>query len=254
MSYANTFQSNTYPKNTVPTEGSLFLVGYLSGLNPEPATVTITVDTAPTVGDEEISVTASEEITVRKGEIFTFDASNTPKQVVVSAETTIATSATTVPTEPIDTAPSASDTAETWGLARVLSPTALPLSGESNTVDRKDYSFGLQGQEVKTRIDLSSSVEIINQESDKAYHSIILPASMRSDNIFGLVVTGTEHAWGPIQVNSVSDDNAMEEISRPSFDIMYQFPWARVGHHSYLTTDEKDNLNAVRRRAGLAMV
>jgi hypothetical protein len=121
-------------------------------------------------------------------------------------------------------------------------------------VDRKDYSFGLQGQEVKTRIDLSSSVELINQTSDKAYHSIILPASMQSNNIFAIIVTGTEHAWGPVQVSSVSDDNSIEEISRPSFDLMFQAPWARVGHHNHLSTDEKENLNDVRRRAGLAMV
>jgi hypothetical protein len=77
---------------------------------------------------------------------------------------------------------------------------------------------------------------------------------MQSNNIFAIIVTGTEHAWGPVQVSSVSDDNSIEEISRPSFDLMFQAPWARVGHHSHLDSTEKDNLNAVRRRAGLAMV
>jgi len=246
MSYANTFQSNTYPANTVPTEGSLFLVGYLSGLNPEPSVKTITVGGTPSQGDETLDITSDAEVTLRKGAVLHFSSGD---PVTVATEADVAASAT-IDVEPLSASPPSGD-AETWGLTRVLSPTALPLSGESNTVDRKDYSFGLQGQEVKTRIDLSSSVEIINQESDKAYHSIILPASMQSNNIFGMIVTGTEHAWGPVQINSISDDNAMEEISRPSFDVMYQSPWARVGAYSQLSATEQTNLNEVRKLAGL---
>jgi hypothetical protein len=74
---------------------------------------------------------------------------------------------------------------------------------------------------------------------------------MKSDNIFALIVTGTEHAWGPVQVSSVSDDNSIEEISRPSFDLMFQSPWARAGAYSQLSSTEQTDLNQVRKLAGL---
>lgn len=251
MPYANTFTTNQYPANTVKTSGSILLVGSLPSLGSEPTVKTLTVDSVISQGATSVDVTNSGgTFTIREGEILQFDTNN----VTVASQTEIAGSGVT--SLPIEAAPTgglgSGDTAETWGLHKILSPTALPLSGESSDVDRKDYSFGLQGQNIKTRIDLSSSVEIINQTSDYAYQTIVLPASMDSRNIFSVIITGAEHAWGPCQISAVSDDNALEELSRPSFDINFQSPWARAGAFSQLSTNKQDKVNNVRRLSGLA--
>lgn len=251
MTYASSFKTNQYPANTVKTSGSILLVQNLSGLDVEPVEYTITAKSSPSSGATSLDLLADSEVTLRDGETLTFSDGN---YVILDGEQTIPTSSTSITVEAIDTAPAVDETAPTWAMRKVLSPTALPLSGESSDVDRKDYSFGLQGQNIKTRIDLTSSVEIINQTSDQAYQTFILPASMDARNIFVTIVTGAEHAWGPCQISAVSDDNALEELSRPSFDVSFQSPWARAGAYSQLSSAEQDAVNNVRKRCGLAVL
>lgn len=251
--YADTFNSDLYPSNVVKTSGSILLVGKVNDVSKEPTVKTISVDSAatPSADDTTLDLVGDVETTVRKGEILTFTGSGA--EVVIAEETDISTSSTTVAVEPLpDPPPAADESAETWALLRLLSPTALPVSGESDSVDRKDYTYGLQKEEVKTSTSLSSSVELINQVADKAYHSIIFPASMTAENIFSMIVTGSEHVWGAVQVSSIEDSNELEEISRPSFDLMFQAPWARVGAWEHLSSEKQTELNKVRNLAGLA--
>ena len=249
--YAESFNSDLYPSNVVKTSGSILLVANVDDISKEPTVKTITVDSGtPAADDTTLDLTADVETTLRKGEVLTFEGSGA--EVVVAEETDVSTTASTVNVEPLpDSPPASSETAKTWALLRLLSPTALPVSGESDSVDRKDYTYGLQKEEIKTSTSLSSSVEMINQVGDKAYHSIIFPASMTAQNIFSMIVTGGEHVWGAVQVSSIEDSNEMEEISRPSFDLMFQAPWARVSAFDHLSTEKQDELNKVRNLAGL---
>ena len=253
QTYADEFRSEVYPDNVVQTAGSLLLVQKLPLGKYEPTEYTVTIDqsdTPPAEGDTTIEVQSDAEFTVRKNTVLSFTSGD---PVVVPTEQTIGTTTGALTVEPLSSNPPAdSDTAVSWNLLRALSPQALPLTIDNNNVDRKDYSFGLQGQEVKTRTNLSSSVQLINQLSDEAYHSVILPASQQAENIFAVIVTGSQHAFGKVQVSGASDDNSLDEISRPSFDLMFQYPFTVVGAYQHLSTDRQNDLNEVRKRSGLA--
>jgi hypothetical protein len=253
MAIAQSFVSEVTPSNVVQTSGSILLVGKLDGASEEPAVATLTVvDTAIVAGDEVLTLSSDSDVTLRRGLILKF---TTGANVVVAETTSIAAGATavSVPVEPLVTPlPANGNTAQTWGLLRVLSPTALPLTSDSTNVDRKDYTYGLQGSEVKTRVNLNSSVQIINQATDRAYYEVIHPATQNASNVFVMIVTNAEHAFGACQVSSLTDDNAIDEISRPSFDLMFQAPFARVGAYSYLEAGQKTKLNEARALAGLA--
>ena len=243
--FADRFRSEIPPDNVVQTAGSLLLVGELGSAS-EPATATITFDAKN--DDTSIDVTSDIDVTLRNGLVLDFSGTN----VVLAEKKKLSSGSTaTVSVENLDGA-TPSGTATTWGLLRVLSPQALPLTVDNNNVDRKDYSFGLQGQEVKTRTNLNSSVQIINQLSDEAYHSVILPASQNDNNIYAIIVTGSQHAFGKVQVSSASDDNSLDEISRPSFDLMFQAPYALVGAYQWLEPSKQTTLNNVRSLAGLS--
>jgi len=253
MAIAQSFVSEVTPSNVVQTSGSILLVGKLTGAAEEPATATLTiVDTTIAIGNETLEMTSDIDVTLRRGARLKF----TVGAPVVVAETTEiegGAAAVAVPVEPLASVlPVNGNTAETWGLLRVLSPTALPLASDSTNVDRKDYTYGLQGSEVKTRVNLNSSVQIINQATDRAYYEVIHPATQNASNVFVMIVTNAEHAFGACQISSLTDDNAIDEISRPSFDLMFQAPFARVGAYSYLEAGQKTKLNEARALAGLA--
>jgi hypothetical protein len=251
--YAEEFQSEVYPDNVVRTSGSLLLVKNLPSDKFEPETATITVNqsnTAPAQGDTTIDVNSDVDVTLRKGEILTFSSGD---PVIVASKQTVTSTTASLTVEPLSSNPPAdTDTAVSWGLLRALSPQALPLTIDNNNVDRKDYSMGLQGQEVKTRVNFTSSVQLINQLDDEAYHSVILPASQSAENIYAVIITGSQHGFGAVQVSGASDDNSLDEISRPSFDLMFQRSFAVTGSFQSLSADRQNDLNEVRKRAGLA--
>ena len=248
---AQSFVIEASPSNVIQTSGSIILCATLTADAQEPATATLTVGGTPTLGDETLDLTSDIPVILRRGTKLT-TSNGSVVTVTTETELTAATSAS-VPVEPLATpVPTAAATIKTWGLLRILSPQALPLTSDSTNVDRKDYTFGLQGSEVKTRVNLNSSVQIINQATDRAYWEVMHPASLGSNNVFALIVTNAEHGFGAAQVTSLTDDNAIDEISRPSFDLMFQAPFARVGQYAYLTPARKTKLNEVRSLAGLS--
>jgi hypothetical protein len=248
-SFAEGFVVEVSPSNVVQTSGSIILVQSLTADAQEPDIATISIDTAPIIGDEEISLESDIDVVLRQGTRLHFGAD----VVVVSSNTELeADTPVLVPVEELTVVPTG--TAETWGLLRLLSPQALPLTSDSTNVDRKDYTFGLQGSEVKTRVNLNSSVQIINQVTDRAFWEVVHPAGLGSNNIFSMIVTNAEHAFGAAQVTSLTDDNALDEISRPSFDLLFQAPFARVGQYAYLPTNQQTALNEVRKLAGLSLL
>jgi hypothetical protein len=247
--YADKFRSEAYPDNVVRTAGSLLLVANLASGKNEPTVATITFNSV-TTPDTVFNLTSDIDVTLRKGLLLDFGSGNT-LTVAERIELQSGTAEDVVCEDTGGTNPSNSSTAETWGMLRLLSPQALPLTVDNNNVDRKDYSMGLQGQEVKTRTNLNSSVQVINQLDDEAYHKIVLPASQSAENVYTVLVTGSQHAFGKTQVSGASDDNSLDEISRPSFDLMYQSPWALVGAYQWLDSDKQNTLNNVRSLAGL---
>ena len=249
MSFADKFSSDLISCQEIFNAGSAIYVGDLVDCSDEPVVNTLEATAAVLVADTSISLEVSTgQVYLRKGAYLHFGAN----YVVVAANTLVTAAPTTVTIEPAIAAITLGDTATTWGLQRILSPTNIPLSSQSTMVSRTDLSNGLQGSEVKTGTKLMSSVATITHPNDRAFWGTVYPASQGSQSIFALIVrSGGRHAFGRVQVSTLEDDGNIEEISRVTFELSFQAPYAAPGLAAYLSVSELGDLNLVRKLAGL---
>ena len=248
--FSKKFVESKYPSNVVQTEGSLVMVGNLSPGKNEPEDVKITIESNADAGDTTITISADKDIKLQQGKILYFFGDN---PVTLSETVTLKTNINKdVKCEPLEYGLANGEFTKTWELFRVLSPQSLPLQSESDSVNRKDYSQGLQSQEVKTSINLNSDVEIINRYDDEAYWRFIHPAMKQSKMIFAAIITGSEIAWGPVNISQLEDKNEIEDISRISVSFDFQFPYSRVGFCQYLDIYEKISKTLLVRRLGIS--
>ncbi len=252
MSFAEKFTPDMISCNEVYNAGSAIYVGDLVNCSDEPVVYTVKPTIAIAQGDDtaslQVTLPSTGRVYLRKGAWLHFGANH----IIVAEDTLVTATATIVEIEPAAAAIAITDTATTWGLQRILSPTNIPLQSDSTMVSRTDLSNGLQGSEVKTGTKLTSSVATITNPDDRAFWATVFPASQGTQSIFALIVrSGGRHAFGRAQVGTTSDDGNIEEISRISFDLSFQAPYANLGVYQHLSTVEQTNLNSVRKLAGL---
>lgn len=248
--FSKKFVNSKYPSNVVQTEGSLVMVGNLSPEKKEPEDVIITVQSNISAGETSIPVKSNKDIKLQQGKVLYFFGDN-PVNVSETCQLK-ANTQKSIKIDPSEYGLANGEFTKTWELFRVLSPQSLPLQSDSDSVDRKDYNQGLQSQKVKTSINLNSDIEIINRYDDEAYWRFIHPAMKGSKMIFGAIVTGSEIAWGPVNVSQLEDKNELEDISRISVSFDFQFPYSRVGFCQYLDIYEKISKTLLVRRLGIS--
>jgi hypothetical protein len=251
-SLAERFVAPLEGEKVVFNAGSQLLVGLLAPDSDEPLVHTLTVATNASSGAATLSLTSDRTSTrLRKSSVLRFGSVS----AVVTADTEVTGTATSVPVEPLSANIAANATATTWALLRVLSTTNLPITLNDTMVNRTDHAYGLQGSEAKTKQTLSVQVTLINDPGDRAFHDIIWGAATGGSRIFAHIArNGGRHAWGPSMVSSASDDGNIEEISRPSITLNYQAPFATPKLFPYLSTDEKTWFNTARRLSGLTVL
>lgn len=252
MSFAEKFQPDIISCNEIFNAGSAIYVGDLVDCGDEPVVYTLEVTTAAALNDVtiglKVTAPATGQVRLRKGTWLHFGANH----VIVTAETLVTATTTPVPIENATSAIALAETTTTWGLQRILSPTNIPLSSQSTMVSRTDLANGLQGSEVKTGTKLMSSVATITHPNDRGFWGTVYPASQGSQSIYCLVVrSGGRHAFGRAQVSTLEDDGNIEEISRVTFEVSMQAPYAAPSLFSFLSVAEQADLNAVRKLAGL---
>lgn len=261
--YAEDFLPAIETCEEIQNAGSIIKVANLFKCASEPTVYVLTPAAAAAVGDTEIDLYISSPIGttpvptvfLQKGTRLYFGTGYTP--VTVAADTTVdgttAATADTVPVDPLTAAIAVSDTAQTWGLQMILSPTDIPLTDNDTTVDRSDLTYGLQGSTVKTGKEKSSAVAIIARTDDRAFWEIVYPASQGAHNIFVHIIrTGGVRAWGPAKIMSLTQPGAIREISRPTFTLNFQAPYSQPTLRQYITDPaQQASFDAVMRLSGI---
>ncbi|PIG92276.1 hypothetical protein [Gloeocapsopsis sp. IPPAS B-1203] len=198
-------------------------IGDLYGCSNEPFVYTFTPSTAIAVDDEVASLTvtapAEGEVYIRKGAWLHFGAN----YIVVAKDTVITSVATGVDIEPATSAIAVSDTADTWGLQRVLA----------------SYIHSDESKFTVTTSDLES----------RGLGAIIHPASQSNQSIYTLIVQNSRHTFGRAQVGSLSyrDKSA-------KFEVFFQAPFGNAILFTAQSTYRQAQLNKLRQLAGLPVL
>lgn len=239
----------------IANAGSTLYVAPINNCLEEPIVYALEADTAVAALATTASInllTPASTIYLRKGARLTFTAGF----VIVAADTVIttATSPVVVPIEPATSAIAINATAFSWGALTLLSPTNIPIDNSSQMVNRTDLSNGLQGSETKTKVMMTSQVELITRPDDRAFWQYVFPAAQSDIDIYALIVRGVDqrHAFGRAKVSNLNDGGQIEEINRVTLTLNFQASFAAPTLFDYLTTVEQTEINLVRTYAGLA--
>lgn len=255
--YLSPFSPQPLGVNEVHNAGSIVLVGALASGLSVPTTATLTPSAAATAAATSISI-ASDQTNgtwVRKGSILSFG--TTPKIAIVTADTKVLNTATSVPVEPLVAAIATTDTATSWGLLQLLSPINIPLNNTDQSEDRTDHTYGLQGGEVKTKVMAESQIQVFDRGDDRAYNELVQPASTSGNYIFMHIIrsggANNKHIWGRVQISGNTDDGGVAALSKPQFTAKFQAPYAQPTRYQYETTAKKALMNDVMKLSGLAI-
>lgn len=157
-----------------------------------------------------------------------------------------------VSVDPLLTALASGDTAQTWGMLSVASPTDIPLNLNTNTVDRQDLTYGLQGSMVTTSVDLQSQLAFIATPDDPAIWKVIHPYTQQGKDFFLFVErTGGLRAWGRCKGSNLSFQGAVKEITRGSVTLLLQSPFAFPTLRPYQSVTQQAAFDTVGRLAGV---
>lgn len=261
--YAEDFVPAIETCEEIQNAGSIIKVAKLVRCASEPTVYVLTPAAAAQLGDTEIDLyissptatTPPPSIRLQKGTRLYFGPGFIPATVAADTliDGTTAGTAVLVPVDPLTAAIAAGDTASTWGLQMILSPTDIPVSDNDSTVDRSDLNYGLQGSTVKTGKEKSSQVAIIARTDDRAFWEIVYPASQGGQNIFAHIIkTGGVRVWGPAKAMSLTQPGAIREISRPSFNLVFQAPFSSPTLRQYITDPvQQASFDTVMRLSGI---
>ncbi len=254
MAFTDTFVPAISSCSEILNAGSALYVGKLVNCGDEPTVYTVEADTAIAINGTSASLAVTvpatlAQLRLRKGQRLVFGANS----IVIAEDALLTNTASTVAIEPATAAVALNATATVWEMFKLLSPTALPIDTQSQAVNRTDLSFGLQGSEVKTKVSMTSQIEIIARPDDRAFWSVLFPASQNNDDVYAMIVRSGDnvHAFGRTKVMNLTMPGQIEEILRPSFSLNFQSPFAVTEPFSYLSTAKQTQLNAIRALVGL---
>ena len=204
-----------------------------------------------------LSLPLPASVTLRQGLVLWFD-DTTKKPVVVASETVVATGATpvTVPINPAEEAIAINSLALSWIMYQIEGATNLPIDTDAVTVNNTRLKNGLQGSDSKTRVNLTSAVELLTSKSDKGIWAVILPAVKGSQNIYAVIAkTSGLTAFGQAQLASGSFTGDIEELERATVQFNFQAPFALeylANDATLFSTEQLADLQLLIEYAGLA--
>lgn len=252
LSFAERFAPTPENCNQILNAGSFVYAAPNPCGQDEPTVATISVPTAGVIGDETISLTSSitEGTTLRRNSLLHL----TTGIIVVTADTLV-TTATSVPIEALTVAIPDTDTATTWGMLALLSPTNIPFNIEASEVNRTDLTYDLQGSMVKSKIEVNNQISTIGRKDDRALYDYFFGASYTDQRIYTIFEYSDDtHGFGQSEIVGWNRDGNIEEITRPQFTAKLQAPFGIAKPFKWETTENQAALNAMRQLAGLSIL
>lgn len=239
----------------IRTVGTLVKVHALT--SPSPTEYTISVETEIAAEAVTASLSADAPCWVEKGTYLYFDA-----LVIVAAESKlIETTATPIAIQPAAAQVAAAAEATTYGLI-TLPTTDLPNNEEVGTVDAKTHKYGEQGAMERVSRAFNPSIPLIVDPSDRGYFYHVLPAAENKAGYNGAVnvaiavpagSSAYEYTFGTALVTVDGDANPIDEIRRPSLNLMFQPPWLKTTLYDAESADVKTAIAASCKLAGLPL-
>ena len=174
--------------------------------------------------------------------------------LIITADTLV-TTATSVPIEALTVAIPDTDTAETWGMLALLSPTNIPFNIEASEVNRTDLTYGLQGSMVKSKIEVNNQISTIGRKDDQALYDYFFGASYTDQRIYTIFEYSDDtHGFGQSEIIGWNRDGNIEEITRPQFTAKLQAPFGIAKPFKWETLENQTSLNDMRKLAGLSIL
>jgi hypothetical protein len=268
-SLAKKFVPEIQSCNEVIGSGSCLLVASVPNCGEEPILYTITNTLAAPISATATTLTLSvtgatqdgvavtptpTSVLIREGAILYFGVANTP--IKVSDEILVST-ATVVNVDAVPVALAVNATAPTWALYLLETVTDLPVALEAGEADSKVLKDGIQGSNVKTRIDLNLAISYLAAPTDIAQARVMLRAATNTEDMFFFAAKSSSLvAWGRAKVMGLTESGDME-LTTYSTTLAAQAPFAVT----YKTSDVQVNnatqlidLNLALKYAGLPLV
>lgn len=256
MSLTEAFQYPLSNCRQIQNAGISLYVSRLINCADEPTTFTLTTG-AIAIDDVTAGITGILPVPTADAPLFLRNNSRLyfgTDFVVIDGDQEITADAPTINIKPATVAITAATEATTWGMKRILSPSNIPLTSNSNTVDRKDLSDGLQGSNVVTGKTLESAVQIITRPDDLAFWDVCFPASESGENIYAVIVRPEGRtAFGQAQISNSSVDGGINEITRDQFTLMFQAQYGYTGLYSRANAAQQASLDSLANLVGLPM-
>lgn len=192
-------------------------------------------------------------VTLYPGQKLYFGAGPAYKIVTVDAKTTLTgNTPSAVPVQATADALLVADTAETFAMASLLLPTNIPITRADTMVEGTNLKSGLLEQQDKVSVAVTSQITCDMHLEDDAYWKYIKVFAGNTCKAFcAIVYNGGEIAWGPATVANLTREGAIKEKARPSFQLMWQAPFANPSIPAYLPTAEKAVYDRVIRLIGV---
>jgi hypothetical protein len=248
--------------------GSCFLVASVPNCGQEPILYTITntaaaaISTTPTTltlsvtgaTQDGVAVTPTPtSVLIRANSLLTFGAVT----VLVTDEVTI-TTATAVNVASVPAAIAAAATSQTWALQLLETATDIPLDITSAEESNKRLKDGLQSSSAKTSVSLNVNLAYYSAADDFVQDSIMLKASLSSENFFAFIVKSSGKAgWGLFKLLGLQESGGLDEIIKYTANLSFQAPWSVAARRSSTlvnTPGQLAALNLALRYAGVAEV
>jgi len=245
MAFTDSFVQDIIACNEAYNAGSaLFIFDFEGECSDEPPVYVFTTDTTALVGTEVVVTgtitdrlvdgvsTTAVPARLRKDQLLVFSGGST---AVVTADVLVDdTTSTSVSIKDLSGAVAIGETVNFYSGYELCTVTDLPLSSDSNTVNRTVLKNGIQGSDVKTRINLSSAVQIISSPTDKGQQAVILKAAQGTQDVYAIAYKSSGYmAFGRAKVMNWSATGTIEELERISFTLQWQTPYALA----FATTD-----------------
>ncbi|MGL5076886.1 MAG: hypothetical protein ACRDBG_13825 [Waterburya sp.] len=253
MAFVDLFTENTTGNNcnTILNTGALILFANITCPAVEPVVYTITAASAGVVNATTLSLTSNATGTyLREGAVLQFGSNF----AVVAANITIGTTATSVAVRPLTAAIAANATASTWGMAKVIAPTNIPITLTSNKQDSTSLSDGIYGSSVKTKVMSNPQITTIGNPQDKALYDTILDAANSDAELYAVIARASGMMqFGRVMVENFTNDGNQSDFEKPQFTLDFQGKIGVTTLPAFLTTTEKAQANALRSLAGLPL-
>lgn len=192
-----------------------------------PASTTLTLDTAAVAGDTSLSITASASTPVKAGNSLTFADTTGNVQAIVLTDTTIATTATSVPILPLTQAIADTSTATYYtGLLPLYGIQEFGIQSQDQEVDTTNTLSGFGTEMALVRSGKTASISGIQVPGDKALDTIIKAVALQGAT-FGrevyavLTLPDGERYRGAAKVRNFNAPGNQNEVKKYSFELSF---------------------------------